>query len=474
MTLTGHYIAGHLAAGEPGRATPVHNPSTGEVIGAAAEADPGQVSAAVAAAAAAAPAWGSLPVAERARYLSAWQDKLAAEAGPLLELTVDEMGLIPGFARNIHVARAANCLTGLDKMAETVLQPRHAANSVVVREPAGVVAAITAWNFPMHQLVSKIAGALVMGNTVVAKPSELKPLAAWRVTQLLAETGLPPGVANVVGGTGPAVGAALAADPAVDVISFTGSVATGRSVLAASAASITRSILELGGKSAALILPDAPLDDAIAAATGSCMFNNGQVCGAQSRLIVHVSQLAEIEERLAAIVGQTVVGPARGEGTTLGPVVSSAQLERVTGYIRHGIDSGLRVIAGGAEPPAGVPDGGYYVRPTVFSPVPAGHRLAQEEIFGPVLVVQACRDVDEMVAVANSTSYGLAGAVWSADLDQAVGVARRIRSGQVQVNGGAFNLHAPYGGFGESGNGREHGLEGLAEFTEVKSMQLPA
>jgi aldehyde dehydrogenase (NAD+) len=474
MTLTGHYVAGRLVAGMAEQATPVHDPSTGEVIGAAGEADRSLVGEAVAAAAAAAPAWGTVSLPERDSYLSSWQEKIAAEAGDLLDVTVDELGLTPGFANAIHVGRASNCLTGLDKLAETVLRPRREAHSLVVREPAGVIAAITAWNFPLHQLISKAAGAMIMGNAVVVKPSEVKPLAAWRVTQLLAELDLPPGVVNVVGGTGPAVGAALVADPAVDVISFTGSVTTGRAILAASSASITRSVLELGGKSAAVLLPDASLDTAVPAVMGSCCFNNGQVCGAQSRLIVHTSQLADIEERLAAIAAQTVVGPARGDGTQLGPVVSAAQQARIRGYIRHGVDSGLRLVAGGPEPPEGVPAGGYYVRPTVFSDVPPDHRLAQDEIFGPVLVVQACQDEDDMVAVANSTRYGLAGAVWSADLDHAMAVARRLRAGQVQVNGGAFNLHAPYGGFGQSGNGREHGLEGLAEFTEVKSMQLPA
>jgi aldehyde dehydrogenase (NAD+) len=359
-------------------------------------------------------------------------------------------------------------------MARTILTPRTVNNSLVVREPAGVLAAITAWNVPLHQLISKIAAGLIMGNTVVAKPSELKPLGAWRAVELLAELGLPPGVVNVVGGAGPTVGQRLVSARDVDVISFTGSRETGAAILRDSAPTITRSVLELGGKSAALVLPDADLDEALAGVLGSCFFNNGQVCGAQSRLIVDRRQLPEIEERVKAIVGATVAGPARAPGTTLGPVVSARQQQRVAGYISEGVRSGLRLLAGGEGMPDGVPEGGYYVRPTVFSDVPPDSRLAQEEIFGPVLTILPCDSEAEMIAVANSTRYGLAGAVWSADVDHSVAVARRIKSGQIVVNGGMFNLHAPYGGFRESGNGREHGLEGMAEFTEVKSMQLPA
>jgi aldehyde dehydrogenase (NAD+)/betaine-aldehyde dehydrogenase len=399
---------------------------------------------------------------------------LLTETDTLIDLTVDELGLIPWFATNIHVARTTKCLVGLDEMAETIFRPRTVNNSIVEREPAGVLAAITAWNFPLHQLVSKIAAGLIMGNTVVLKPSEVKPLAAWRATELLAELGLPAGVVNVVGGTGPTVGAALVSQRDIDVISFTGSREVGKTIMAASSATLTRSILELGGKNPAIVLPDADLDAALASVLGSCFFNNGQVCGAQTRLIVSRDQLPVVEEKVAAIVAATVLGAARAPGTTLGPLVTEAQRRRVGAYIDHGVESGLRVIAGGRGRPDHVPEGGYFVRPTVFSDVPVEHRLAQEEIFGPVLVIQACDTVADMVSVANSTRYGLTSAVWGADQDEAVAVGRQVRSGQVNVNGGMFNLHAPYGGFKESGNGREHGLEGLAEFTEVQSIQLPA
>jgi len=389
---TGHFIDGRLlTGGEAGAPVHlVHDPSTGQQIGAVREGNLDLVDDAVRAAVAAADGWAAVALEERASYLHAWREKLAAEADTLLDLTVDELGLTPTFARNIHIGRSTNCLVGLAEAAETVITPRTVANSIVVREPAGVLAAITAWNFPLHQLVSKIAAGLIMGNAVVAKPSEVKPLAAWRATELLAELGLPAGVVNVVGGSGPTVGAHLVGARDIDVISFTGSRPVGAAILSASAATITRSVLELGGKSAAVVLPDAPLDDATAAILGSCFFNNGQVCGAQTRLLVHRSQLAEVEERAAAIVEHTVVGPPRAPATTLGPVVSAAQLRRVSDHITDGVSCGLRLIAGGEGRPGDVPEGGYYVRPTVFSDVPAHSRLAQKEIFGPVLVICPC------------------------------------------------------------------------------------
>lgn len=473
MITTGHYVAGRMVAGgEP--ATDVHDPSTGERIGCVPGASAELVDGVVAAAASAAAGWATTPLVERAEYLDRWREKIVAESDALLETTVDELGLPPAFARAVHIGRAGSCLIGLADLATSVLTPRTEAHSLVIREPAGVLAAITAWNFPLHQLISKVAGGLIMGNTVVVKPSEVKPLAAWRVTELLADVGLPAGVVNVINGRGADVGARLVAHREVDVISFTGSRATGRSILAASAATITRSVLELGGKNAALILPGVDLDVALGGVLSSCFFNNGQVCGAQSRLVVQREQLPEIEERVRAHLEAVVVGPARASGTTLGPVVTSGQQERVTAFVEHGIRSGLRTIAGGIGRPADVPLGGYYVRPTVFSDVPLDHPVAQEEIFGPVLTIHAAANINEMVRIANGTRYGLTGSVWSADLGQATAVARRLRAGQVQVNGGGFNLHVPYGGVRESGIGREHGLEGLAEFTEVKSLQLPA
>ncbi|ONH32661.1 hypothetical protein BL253_04655 [Pseudofrankia asymbiotica] len=477
LPVTGHLVAGELIDGTGGDAVAVHDPSNGAVIGYAGLGDDALVARAVAAARAAQPGWAATPLRERMAYLDAWRGKLAAAADSLTELVIDEMGLLPAFARNVHVGRAVACLERLEELAEAVLAPRREGISLIVREPAGLVAAITAWNFPLHMLVSKISSAVALGNTVVLKPSEVKPLAAWAATRLLAELDLPPGVVSVVGGTGPAVGAALVAHPDVDMISFTGSRAVGRRILAATAATITRSVLELGGKNPALLLPDAPLDTALPAVLGSCFFNNGQVCGAQSRLIVPRALLGEVEDRLVGLVADTAAGPPRAAGTRLGPVVSAVQRDRVAGYIRAGVDSGLRLLAGGPGAPDGLPDGsadGYYIRPTVFSDVPPDHQLAQEEIFGPVLTVHACDDVDEMVAVANGTRYGLTASVWSADLDRSVAVARRLQAGQVVVNGGGFNLSAPYGGVKESGNGREHGREGLAELTEVKSMQLPA
>ncbi|GAA11365.1 MULTISPECIES: aldehyde dehydrogenase family protein [Gordonia] len=473
-TITGHFVDGEMIAGAVSDAIEVVNPSTGEVIGHAAEASSHVVDHAVRAASRAGRDWATTAVAERAEYLTKWGEKLAAEADALVDLTVDELGLPPAVARNTQVNRAIDSLKHLPEMAETILgQQREVGNSLVVREPAGVVAAITAWNFPLNMLVSKLASAVIMGNTVVVKPSEIKPLAAWRAVELLAELEFPRGVVNVVGGRGPTVGAALVDQTAVDVISFTGSRDVGKAIVAVSSRTLTRCVLELGGKNAAVILPSADLDEALPAVIASCFFNNGQVCGAQTRLVVERSRLAEVEERIASIVGAVVTGPARASGITLGPVVSAAQHRRVSEFIAYGEQSGLRVVAGGSGRPAGVPDAGFFVRPTVFSEVPPDHRLANEEIFGPVLVIQVCDGVEEMIELANATRYGLTASVWAGDVDEAIRVARRIQAGQVVVNGGPFNLHAPIGGFKESGIGREHGLEGLAELSEVKSIHRP-
>jgi aldehyde dehydrogenase (NAD+)/betaine-aldehyde dehydrogenase len=472
-TIVGHYVEGALLAGTPDGATPVENPTTGQVIGLCGEAQPSLVLDAVAAAAAAAPAWAALRLEERLRYLDRWRELLAGAADELVELTVDELGITPDFARRIHIGRTIGCLEHLGGLTGRALEPRTEGNSLVVREPAGVIAAITAWNFPLHMLVSKVSAALATGSTVVAKPSEVKPLAAWRAVQLLFAAGLPPGVVNVVNGRGPTVGAQLVADARVDLVCFTGSRETGRGILAACAGDIRRCVLELGGKSAAVLLPGAPLDEALAAVVGSFTFNNGQVCGAQSRLLVTRKAYDETAATLSRLVDTVVVGDPRVQGVTLGPVVSAAQYARVGGYVEAAVESGLPVLAGGAGRPARL-ERGYFVRPTVFTEVPPEHLIAQEEIFGPVLAVQICEDVDELVEVANSTRYGLAGSVWGPSTEEAVAVARRLRSGQVQVNGGAFNLLAPYGGVKESGIGREHGVEGLQELTEVKSLQLPS
>jgi acyl-CoA reductase-like NAD-dependent aldehyde dehydrogenase len=340
----------------------------------------------------------------------------------------------------------------------------------VVQEPVGVVAAITPWNYPLHQVAAKVAPALACGCTVVLKPSELAPLSAFVLAEIMEEVGLPAGVFNLVSGTGPEVGEVLAAHREVDLVSFTGSVRTGRRIGELAAATVKRVTLELGGKSATVVLADAELDRAVSAGVAMCLLNSGQTCVALSRMLVPRPFLAQAEMIAARTVASYTLGNPLEATTSLGPLVSAAQLERVRGYIGQGIDEGAKLVIGGADPPEGLAKG-FFIRPTVFSEVTRDMAIAREEIFGPVLCIIPYDTEDEAVEIANDSIYGLSGAVWSADAQHAVAVARRIRAGQLDLNGAMFNPLAPFGGFKQSGHGREFGKFGLAEYLETKSIQ---
>jgi acyl-CoA reductase-like NAD-dependent aldehyde dehydrogenase len=344
-------------------------------------------------------------------------------------------------------------------------------NSLVVREPVGVVAAITPWNYPLHQIAAKVAPALAAGCTVVLKPSEIAPLNAFVLAEIVDQAGLPAGVFNLVTGVGPVVGEALAAHSGVDLVSLTGSARAGRRVSELAAQTVKRVTLELGGKSANVILEDAELGRAVADGVAKAFLNSGQTCSALTRMIVARGKLAEVEQFAVEAAESYTLGDPFGEGTQLGPLVSAAQRERVRGYIQKAIEEGARLLTGGADAPDGLPHG-YFVRPTVFSEVHPDATIAQEEIFGPVLSIIAYDSVEEAVEIANNSVYGLSGGVWSADPQRGLAVARKLRTGQVEINGGAFNPLAPFGGCKQSGHGRELGKFGLEEYLEVKSLQL--
>jgi acyl-CoA reductase-like NAD-dependent aldehyde dehydrogenase len=344
-------------------------------------------------------------------------------------------------------------------------------NSLIVREPVGVVGAITPWNYPLHQIAAKVAPALAAGCTVVLKPSQVAPLNAVLLADVLDELGLPAGVFNLVTGRGSVVGEALAAHPDVDMISFTGSTEAGRRVSEVAAGTVKRVALELGGKSPNVILEDADFQRAIADGVSKCFLNSGQTCSALTRMLVPRSRLAEAEQIAGAVAERFTPGDPFEPETTLGPLVSEDQRERVRVYIRKGAEEGAELLTGGAEPPEGL-EHGYFVRPTVFSGVTPEMTIAQEEIFGPVLAVMPYEDEDDAVRIANDSVYGLAGGVWSADDEHAKRIAKRIRTGQLEINGGAFNPVAPFGGYKQSGHGRELGRFGLEEFLQVKSLQL--
>jgi acyl-CoA reductase-like NAD-dependent aldehyde dehydrogenase len=341
----------------------------------------------------------------------------------------------------------------------------------VVKEPVGVVGCITPWNYPLHQIAAKVAPALAAGCTVVLKPSEVAPLNAFILAEIIDEIGLPAGVFNLVTGTGPTVGEAIASHPDVDMVSFTGSTRAGKRVSELASQTVKRVTLELGGKSPNVILDDADLKRAVTDGVGKAFLNSGQTCSALTRMLVPRSKLAEAEQIAADAAAEYTVGDPFGEGTRLGPLVSKVQQERVRGYIRKGIEEGAKLLIGGADQPDTQPTG-FFVQPTVFSEVRNDMTIAQEEIFGPVLSIIPYDTEDEAVEIANDTIYGLAGGVWSGDPERAKAVARRLRTGQVEVNGGSFNPMAPFGGYKQSGHGRELGKFGLEEYLETKSLQL--
>lgn len=445
--------------------------ATDEVVGTIPEGTAEDVDRAVSAAQAAFPAWSQTSPEERAKHLTRLQEGLVARMGELATLIATEVGMPIRLAGAIQVGLPTMVMGSYAQILGEFAFEERVGHSLVVREPVGVVGAITPWNYPLHQIVAKVAPALAAGCTVVLKPSEVAPLNAFVLAEIIDEAGLPPGVFNLVSGTGPVVGEAIAAHPGVDMVSFTGSTRAGKRVAELAAATVKRVALELGGKSANVILDDADLERAVATGVTNCYLNSGQTCTAWTRMLVPRDRLAEAERIAAARAEGYRLGDPLSEETNLGPLASAAQRERVQGYINQGVAEGARLVTGGAEPPDGLTQG-YYVCPTVFSDVRPDMTIAQEEIFGPVLSIIPYDTEEEAIEIANGTVYGLAGGVWSADAERAQRVARRLRTGQVDINGASFNPFAPFGGYKQSGIGRELGRHGLEEYLETKSLQL--
>jgi aldehyde dehydrogenase (NAD+) len=450
----------------------VHNAGNGAVMGRVPAAGERDVDAAVKAARAALDAWSAASPATRADCLQKISDGLKARADELARVIAQEVGMPLKMASRIQAGLPIANFANYARILREFKFEERVGNSLVVREPVGVVAAITPWNYPLHQITLKVAPALGAGCTVVLKPSEVAPFNAFILAEVIEQAGLPRGVFNLVTGTGAAAGEPLVEHPGVDMISFTGSTRAGKRISELASHSIKRVALELGGKSASVILDDADLAGAVKSTVNGCYLNSGQTCTALTRMLVPEKLYPEAARLAAEVAKGFTVGDPLAETTKLGPLSSQAQLERVRAYIRKGVAEGAEVVAGGAEPPEGVPQGGYYVRPTVFGKVKNSMSIAQEEIFGPVLAIIAYKDEDDAVRIANDSVYGLAGAVWSKDEARAQRVARRIRAGQIDINGGAFNMNAPFGGFKQSGHGREAGVYGLEEFLEYKSLQL--
>ena len=469
MRTEAFFVGGEWAAPAGGGAIEVVDPATERVIATVPEGTAADVDRAVAAARSALPGWSATAAPDRAKLLSALADGLAARGEEIARTISTEMGSPIGFARKVQAALPVTVLRSYADLLGRFAFEERIGNSLVVREPVGVVGAITPWNYPLHQVVAKVAPALAAGCTVVLKPSEVAPLSTYLLAEAAGEAGLPGGVLNIVHGYGPVVGEALAAHPDVDMVSFTGSTRAGRRVGELAAAGIKRVALELGGKSASVVLPDADLATAVKVTLANCFINGGQTCSAWTRLLVPAGRHDEAVELAVAGTARYAVGSPAEDATRVGPMVSAAQRDRVRGYIERGVAEGAVLAAGGPEPP--LPQG-FYVAPTVFAAVRPDMTIAQEEIFGPVLSVIPYADEDAAVEIANGTPYGLAGAVWSGDEAHALAVARRLRTGQVDVNGGRYNPLAPFGGYKQSGNGRELGRYGLEEYLEVKSLQL--
>ncbi len=415
--------------------------------------------------------WSRTSIDERTKYLSRINEGIVARMMDIATVISKEVGTPFMLSQLIQVGLPQTTFASMEQVAKEVEFEDHIGNSLILKEAVGVVAAITPWNYPLHQIAAKVAPALLAGCTVVLKPAELAPINAFMLADIIDEVGLPPGVFNLVNGPGTEIGEAMVKSPGIDMISFTGSTEVGKKIGALAAQDIKRVALELGGKSATVILEDANLSSAISGGLFMCYLNSGQTCIAQTRMLVHRSKLQEVEERVAAETATYTVGDPFDAMTRVGPLVSAKQRDRVKEYIKIGESEGAKIVTGGAENPEGL-DKGFYVKPTVFTNVNNSMRIAQEEIFGPVLSIIPFDSEEEAIKIANDSPYGLSGAVWAGDKDHAIEVAKQIRTGQVEVNGGAFNALAPFGGYKKSGHGRELGKYGVEDFLEIKSLQL--
>ncbi|MFG2513567.1 aldehyde dehydrogenase family protein [Streptomyces sp. NPDC048584] len=439
----------------------VVNPADEQVIATVPAGTVEDVDAAVRAARAALPGWAATPPAERAARLAALRDVLVARRAGIAETVTAELGSPPKLSDAVHAGVPIAVTGSYAELAATYAFEEKAGNSTVFHEPVGVVGAITPWNYPLHQIVAKTAPALAAGCTIVVKPAEDTPLVARLFAEAVHEAGIPAGVFNLVTGLGPVAGQALAEHPGVDLVSFTGSTAVGRRIGAIASGMVKKVALELGGKSANVILPSADLARAVNVGVANVMSNSGQTCSAWTRMLVHEDRYDEAVELAAAAAAKY--------GDRIGPLVNAKQRERVRGYIDKGVAEGARLVAGGPDSPH---EKGYHVSPTVFADVTPEMTIAQEEIFGPVLSVLRYADEEDALRIANGTVYGLAGAVWAGDEAEAAAFARRMDTGQVDINGGRFNPLAPFGGYKQSGVGRELGSHGLAEYLQTKSLQF--
>lgn len=463
------YIDGQWVGPVTPQTRDVVNPATESVCGRISMGSPADVDKAVAAARRAFDSYSLTSVTERQQLLRSILDVFARRHDEIAEAIMVEMGAPWKLARKAQAASGPQHIKAALKALDTFEFSESHGTTRIIKEPIGPVALITPWNWPINQIAVKVAPALAAGCTMVLKPSEIAPFDAVLFAEILDEAGVPAGVFNLVNGDGPTVGTALATHPDIMMVSFTGSTRAGIAVAQNAAPTVKRVSQELGGKSANIILGDADFAAAVASGVRDCFDNSGQSCNAPTRMLVPKDRLAEAEAIARKTAEQTIVGDPRGEDTMIGPVVSETQWNKIQSLIRQGIDEGAELIAGGAGRPDGL-DKGYYVRPTVFSHVRNDMTIAREEIFGPVLCLIPYEDEEDAIRVANDTPYGLSGAVSSGDLEHARRVAARLRTGMVHINGAPLDSQAPFGGYKQSGNGREWGPHGIDEFLELKSI----
>jgi len=449
----------------------VINPATEEIIGRVPVGSTKDVDKAVAAAKSAFDSWSKSSIEERIELLNALSNAFKERGEELAQTITSEVGTPIGYSRVAMVGTPRVVSRSYAKILEDYVWEKEIRNSIICKEPIGVCAFITPWNFPLHQIIGKVAPAIAAGCTMILKPSKEAPLSAFILAEILDEIGLPAGVFNLVSGHGSEVGDYMSSHPDVDMVSFTGSTGAGVSVSQSAAPTIKRVTLELGGKSANVALEDADPVLVAKKAIGACHQNSGQTCSALTRLIIPESMNKQVCDIIAEKNDSYLVGNPLDEETRCGPMVSLRQQLSVTEYIQSGIDEGANLISGGLGMPDGI-EKGFYVKPTIFANVTPEMKIWKEEIFGPVLVITTYNTESEALKLANDSIYGLSGGVWSKDPDRAVNFAKKMRTGQVSVNGGSFNVSAPFGGYKLSGNGRELGTHGLDEFLEIKSIQL--
>ena len=467
---TQFYINGEWVDPVEGRACDVINPANEEVVGRVSLGSDADVDRAVAAAKQAFTSYSEWTVEQRMALLGRIVEVYQARYADMAEAIRLEMGAPTTLAMEAqagaglaHIAEALNVL-------QTYSFEEDHGEHKVVKEPIGVCALITPWNWPVNQIACKVAPALATGCTMVLKPSEVAPLSAVVFAEILHEAGVPAGVFNLVNGDGAGVGTALSKHPDVDLVSFTGSTRAGTLIAQNAAPTVKRVTQELGGKSPNIILPDVDIDEAVIRGAMHMFHNTGQSCNAPSRMLVHRDQVAQAEAAAVAAAGMVVVGDPADEATNMGPLVSQVQFDRVQGLIGKGIDEGAKLVCGGLGRPEGITSG-YFVKPTVFSNVTNTMTIAREEIFGPVLVIIPYDTEEEAIQIANDTNYGLAGYVQSGDIERARRVARKIRAGNVKINGASGGPNIPFGGYKQSGNGREWGAHGFTDYLEIKAIE---